>query len=66
LDNELATDDELMEIEEAAKKSVRAAQKTPLQKFLEPIKKQINNERQMLDTLATEREQLISLASDPE
>jgi 2-oxoisovalerate dehydrogenase E1 component len=54
LDNELATDDELTEIEEAAKKSVRAAQKSALQNFLEPIKNQMNYAGQLLDTLATE------------
>ncbi len=54
LDNELATDDELTEIEEAAKKSVRAAQKSALKNFLEPIKNQMNYAGQLLDTLATE------------
>jgi pyruvate/2-oxoglutarate/acetoin dehydrogenase E1 component/TPP-dependent pyruvate/acetoin dehydrogenase alpha subunit len=54
LDNELVTDDELTEIEEAAKKSVRAAQKSALQNFLEPIKNQMNYAGQLLDTLATE------------
>lgn len=54
LDNQLATEDELTEIEEAAKKIVRAAQKAALQSFLEPIKNQMAYAGQLLEALAAE------------
>ncbi len=54
LDSQLAEEVELAEIEEAAKKTVRAAQKAALQNFLEPIKNQMNYAGQLLDALAAE------------
>ncbi len=54
LDSQLATEEELDNIEHEARKTVREAQKNALQQSVEPIKSQINQAVQLIDALAGE------------
>ncbi len=66
LDSQLATEDELDSIEQAARKTVRDAQKAALQRFLEPIKNQLSYAGQLLDALANDSAQATAITEAKE